>query len=189
MAGDYEPQNSSMKFNITRIVQITVVAAAGALVLPARADTLSVPSAENSAFTLEVPSGWQPKTDKADQSVDALSPDGHAYVSSWLVVTADPKAEEKLTQDLAATLKDSLKSVDETSRPEPFEVNGATGVVVNGSGIEKRAGTKMKFRVVLVPAGKNQIAIVYTDFDYDAPKETIDAMEGILKSIKVAPKK
>jgi hypothetical protein len=165
------------------------VGAALAFGLPARADTVSVPSAENAAFTVEVPSGWKPKTDAKDESVDATSPDGHAYLSAWLVVTSDPKAEEQFVKDLSATLKDSLKSVDDASKGEPFEVNGATGVVVNGSGLDKRAGTKVKFRVVLVPAGKDQIAIVYTDFDYDAPKDTMDAMAGILKSVKVAPKK
>ena len=173
----------------TRIVQFTFVAAALAFVLPAQADTVPVPSAENSAFTLEMASGWKAKTDSKDKSVDATSPDGHAYVSAWLVVTSDPKAEEQVVKDLGVTLKDSLKSVDEASKEEPFEVDGATGVVVKGSGVDKRAETKVKFRVVLVPAGKDQIAIVYTDYDYDAPKETMDAMEGIPKSIKVAPKK
>ena len=175
---------------ITKIAQFTVVAVALMFALPGRAETMSVPTAENTAFTLEVPSGWKPKGDAKDESVEATSADEHAYLSAWMVVTSDPKAEEQYIKDLSATLKDSLKSIDDASKQEPFEANGATGVVVKGSGIDKRAGTKVKFRVVLFPAGKDQVGIVYTDYDADAPQDTMTVLEGILKSIKVAaPKK
>src|SRR5256714_11775174 len=139
---------------ITKIAQLMIVAAALACVWPAQADTVSVPSAEKSAFTVDVPSGWKPKADKSDESVDATSADGHAYMTAWLVKSSAPNAEEQFVKDLGATLKDSLKSVEQVEKEQPFEVNGATGVVVNGTGTDKRAGTKVKFRVVLVPAGK-----------------------------------
>lgn len=43
----------------------------------------------------------------------------------------------------------------------------------------------MKFLVGIFPLGDGQAGIVYADYDADAPANTMDVLEGILKSIKV----
>jgi hypothetical protein len=170
----------------TKIVQFTFVAAALAFVLPARGDTMSVPSAANAAYTFEVPSGWKPIGNAEDEVVEATSPDGHAYIMAWIIKTSD---EKSLTKDLDATLKDSMKSVDKGATEKEIDQNGSHFYVFNGSGVDKRAGTKVKFLVGIFAAGDGKAGIVYADYDADAPASTMDTLEGILKSIKVASKK
>ena len=170
----------------TKIVQITFVAAALAFALPARGDTMSVPSAANAAYTFEVPSGWKPTGNTQDEFVEATSADSHAYIMAWIVKTSD---EKSLTKDLDATLKDSMKSVDKGSTEKEIDQNESHFYVFNGSGVDKRAGTKVKFLVGIFAAGDGKAGIVYADYDADAPASTMDTLEGILKSIKVASKK
>jgi hypothetical protein len=172
-----------------RITQFTLVAAALALALPARADTMSVPTAANPAFTLDVPSGWKPKANTSDESVEATAPGNHAYLSAWISKSSEPKAAEAFVKDLETTLKDSLKSIDEGAKQEAFEANGVAMIVVKGSGLDKRAGTKVHFQVALFSAGADKVGIVYTDWDADAPKNIMDEIQGIMKSIKVVSKK
>jgi hypothetical protein len=172
----------------TKFVQFTFVAAALAFALPARADTMSVPTKEAAAYTLDAPSSWKPKADAADESVEATAPDNHAYLSAWISKSSDPKAKENLVKDLEATLKDSLKSIDAGTKEESFEANGVKMAMVKGSGVDKRAGNKVKFQVAMFSAGADQIGIVYIDYDNDAPKDVMDAIQGIMKSIKVAKK-
>ena len=166
----------------TKIVQFTLVAAALAFALPARADTMSVPSAANAAYTFEAPSGWKPTGNAEDEVVEATSPDGHAYLMAWIVKTSD---EKSLTKDLEATLKDSMKSVDKETSQHELDQNGSHFYVVSGSGLDKRAGTKVKFLVGIFAAGEGKAGIVYADYDADSPASTMDTLEGILKSIKV----
>ena len=171
-----------------KLTQVALVAAALAFALPARADTMSVPTKETAAFTLDVPSNWKPKADTADESVEATAPDDHAYLSAWISKSSDPKAKENFVKDLEATLKDSLKSIDEGSKEEKFAANGVEMKVIKGSGVDKRAGTKVKFQVAMFSAGADKIGIVYTDWDADAPKDIMDAIQGVMKSIKVVKK-
>jgi hypothetical protein len=170
----------------TKIVQFTFVAAALALALPARADTMSVPSAEKPAYTVEVPSDWKPKANKADESVEATAPDNHAYVSAWIVKTSD---EKSLTKDLDTTLKDSMKSIDPDVKTDEIDQNGSHFYAVKGSGLDKRAGTKVQFMVAIFAAGDGKAGIVYVDYDADAPPSAMNTLEGIMKSITVAGKK
>jgi hypothetical protein len=168
------------------IVQFTFVAAALAFALPARGDTMSVPSAKDAAYTFEVPSGWKPIGNTEDESVEATSPDSHAYVMAWIVKGSD---EKSLTKDLDVTLKDSMKSVDPDHKMHELDQNGSHFYVVSGSGVDKRAGSKVKFLVGIFAAGDGKAGIVYADYDADAPGSTMDTLEGILKSIKVTAKK
>jgi hypothetical protein len=175
--------NPNPKMKTTKIVQFTFAAVALALVLPARAETMSVPSKEKPEYTFEVPSGWKPKGDTADESVEANSPDGHAYLMAWIVKGDDLDA---LVKDLATTLDDSMKSVDPGYQEKEIEQHGTKFTVVSGSGVDKREGGKVKFMVGVFPVGGGQAGIVYTDFDADAPATTMEVLEGILKSIKVS---
>jgi hypothetical protein len=130
-------QNQPQKMKTKQIVQFTVVAVALALGLPARADTMSVPSKEKPAFTLDVPSDWKPTGNPADENVEATAPGDHAYLSAWIVKAADEKA---LVTDLDATLKDAMKSIDADPKQHELDQNGSHFFVISGSGVDKRAG-------------------------------------------------
>jgi hypothetical protein len=179
-------QTQETKMKTIKIAQFTFVAAAVALALPVRADTMSVPSAEKPAYTFDVPQGWHPKANAADESVEATAPDDHAYLSAWVVKTSD---EKSLTKDLDATLKDSMKSVDPDVKVDEIDQNGTHFFAVKGSGLDKRAGTKVRFLVGIFSVGEGKSGIVYADYDADAPAGALDTLEGIMKSIKVAGKK
>lgn len=170
------------------IVQFTLVAVALALGLPARADTMSVPTKEAAAYTFDVPSSWKPKANVDDESVEAAAPDDHAYLSAWISKSSDPKAKENFIKDLDATLKDALKSIDEGVKEEKFAANEVEMSIMKGSGVDKRAGNKVKFQVAMFSAGGDKVGIVYIDYDNDAPKDIMDAIQGIMKSIKVSKK-
>lgn len=171
---------------IKRITQFTFVAAALAFGLTARADTMSVPSKEKPAFTFDVPSDWKPTGSTEDESVEATAPGNHAYLVAWMVAAAD---EKSLTKDLEATLKDAMKSVDADTKQHELDQNGTHFYVFSGSGVDKRAGNKVKFIVGIFDAGGGKAGIVYADYDADAPTGTMAVLEGILKSIKVVAKK
>lgn len=170
----------------TKLVQFTLVAAALAFALPARADTMSVPTKEAPAYTLDVPSSWKPKADTADESVEATAPDNHAYLSAWIAKGSDQKA---IAKDLETTLKDALKSIDKDSSEQTIDVNGVKILVVKGSGVDKREGNKVQFRVAIFPVGGGNVGIVYADYDNDAPDNAMTELQGIISSIKVAAKK
>ena len=145
------------------------------------ADTMSVPSKEHPAFTVDVPAKWTPKVDKEDESLDATAPDNHVYLSAWV---ADGSTEE-FGKDLEATLKDSMKSVDEGSKEETIENNGIKFMVYHGSGVDKREGGKVKFMVAIFDAGAGKAGVVYTDYDADAPADATKTLNDILNSIKL----
>ena len=159
------------------IAQFTFVAAALALAAPVHADTMSVPSAEKPAYTFDVPSGWHPKANVADESVEATAPDNHAYLSAWIAKGSDQQA---IIKDMETTLKDALKSIDPGSSDQTIDVNGVKIVVVKGSGVDKRAGNKVQFRVAIFPVGEGKVGIVYADYDNDAPDSAMKELQGIM---------
>lgn len=152
---------------------------------PARANTMSVPSAEKPAYTFDVPSDWKPKGDANDEVVEATAPGDHAYLMAWMA-GGDVEAFGK---DLETTLKDSMKSIDPGTQHHELDQNGSHFYVFNGSGVDKRAGSKVKFIVGVFDAGGGKAGVVYADYDADAPANTMEVLEGILKSIKVVAKK
>ncbi len=170
---------------ITKIVQFTFVAVVLGLAMPARGDTMSVPSKEKAAFTMDIPAGWKPKGDANDESVEASQPDNKAYVVAWVTKASDEKA---LTSDLEATLKDALKSIDGKPKMEEMTQNGSKFMVITGDGTDKREGTKVHFLVGIFGTGPDQVGVVYTDVDADAPADTMKTLMGILNSIKVVKK-
>jgi hypothetical protein len=164
---------------------LTFVAAAVAFALPARGDTMSVPSKAAPAYTFDVPSSWKPKANADDESVEASAPGNHAYLSAWIAKSSDQQA---IIKDMDTTLKDALKSIDPGSEDQTIDVNGMKVVVVKGSGVDKRAGNKVQFRVAIFSAGGEKVGIVYTDYDNDAPDSTMKDIRGIIESIKVSKK-
>src|SRR3954465_4434824 len=167
---------------ITKIPQLILFVTLLGLALPARAETMSVPSAAKPAFTFDVPSDWKPKGDPNDESVEATAPNDAAYLLAWVRKTSDVKG---LTKDLDATLADAMKSVDKNVHEEEFDQNGTHFYVISGKGVDKRAGNKVKFLVGIFDAGNGQAGIVYADMDDDAPDSAMTALHSILSSIKV----
>lgn len=153
--------------------------------VPSRADTMAVPSKEKPAFTFDVPSDWKPKGDASDEYVEATAPGDGAYLMAWIAKAAD---EKSLGKDLEATLKDAMKSIDGEPTMHELDQNGSHFYVFSGSGVDKRADNKVKFLVGIFDAGDENAGVVYADYDADAPASTMNMLEGILKSIKVAKK-
>jgi hypothetical protein len=168
-----------------KLTQVAFVAVALAFALPARADTMSVPT-KAPAYTFDVPSNWKPKANVDDESVEASAPGDHAYLSAWIAKGSDQQA---IVKDMETTLKDALKSIDPGSSEQTIDVNGLKVVVTKGSGVDKRAGNKVQFRVAVFAAGGDKVGIVYSDYDNDAPDDTMKALQGIIGSIKVGAKK
>lgn len=169
----------------TKLVPFLIIATVLALALPARGETMSVPSADKPSFSFDVPSDWKPKGDAKDEYVEATAPGDHAYLVAWLAKGAD---EKSLGDDLEATLKDAMKSIDGEPKMHELDQNGSHFYVFSGSGVDKRSGSKVKFLVGIFDAGGDNAGVVYADFDADAPANTMDTLEGILKTIKVVKK-
>lgn len=169
---------------ITKLVPFLFVATALCLALPARGDTMSVPSAKNPAFTFDVPAAWKPKGDPNDEVVEATAPGDKAYLMAWMA----GGDVETFGKDLEAALKDAMKSVDPGTQKHELDQNGSHFFVFNGSGVDKRAGTKVKFIVGIFDAGGGKVGAVYADYDADMPDSEMNVLEGILKTIKVTKK-
>src|SRR6185437_9609563 len=124
----------------TKLVPFLLIATVLGLALPARGNTMSVPSAKNPAFTFDVPADWKPKGDPNDESVEASAPGDTAYVTAWML----DGDLEGYAKDLKATLKDSMSSIDPDTTKHELDQNGTHFIVFNGSGVDKRAGTDRK---------------------------------------------
>jgi hypothetical protein len=175
---------TQIKMIITRLVPFLLITTVLGLALPASANTMSVPSAANAAYTFDVPADWKPKGDPNDEVVEATAPGDHAYLMAWMA----GGDLETFAKDLDATLKDAMKSIDPDTKKHELDQNGSHFFVFNGSGVDKRAGTKVKFIVGVFDAGGGKVGVVYADYDADAPDSTMNVLEGILKTIKVTKK-
>ena len=164
------------------LVKFAVTAIVAGFAAPAFADTMSVPSEEHAAYTVDVPSDWNPKLSKEDESLEATEPGNHVYLSGWIVTKSDIS---ELSKDIADLLKDSMKSVDEGTKEETIENNGIKFTVVRGSGLDKKEGSKVKFMVAIFPAGSGKVGIFYTDWDADAASDVTQKINAIMNSIKV----
>lgn len=166
----------------TRNISRLVVAFALALAItPLFATSLSVPT-DRPAFTVDIPADWKPKLDKADKSVEASEPGDHVYMYAWLVPGTTLISD--VDSDLSEILKDSMKSIDQKKTSKTIDNNGIHFVVVEGSGLDKREGSKVEFFVAVFNVGKNT-GIYYVDYDADAPADTMKTITNIMNSIKL----
>jgi hypothetical protein len=163
------------------MLKLIAALALGTAATPLFATTLSVPS-DSPAFTVDIPGDWKPKANE-DKSVEATEPGDHVYMCGWVV--PDKTDVSELTSDLNAILKDSMKSIDEKKKEETIENNGIKFHVVEGTGLDKREGSKVNFFVAFFPAGKGKIGVYYVDYDADAPADMMKRITDIMNSIKV----
>lgn len=164
------------------ISRLTVAFALSVIATSLFATTLSVPT-DQPAFTVDIPADWKPKLDKGDKSVEASEPGDHVYMYAWVVPGTTLVSE--VDADLSEILKDSMKSVDEKKTRKTVDNNGIHFVVFEGSGLDKREGSKVEFFVAVFNVGKGNTGIYYVDYDADAPSDTMKTIESIMNSIKL----
>ena len=164
------------------LFKLAVAIVVAGFVVPAFADTMSIPSEEHPAYTVDIPSDWSPKVSKDDETLEATEPDNHVYVSGWVVTKSDIG---DLTKDISGLLKDSLKSIEGDTKEEAIENNGIKFTVIRGEGTDKREGGKVKFFVAIFPAGAGKAGIFYADWDADAPADATQKLNNLMNSIKL----
>lgn len=164
------------------VLKFALVSIIAGFAAPAFANTMSVPSEEHPAYTVDVPGDWNPKVSKDDESLEATEPDNHVYLSGWIVTKSDVG---DLKKDLAGLLKDSLKSIEGEPKEEALENNGIKFSVLEGHGKDKREGNEVQFLVTIFPAGEGKAGVFYADWDADAPSDIKQKLNGIMNSIKL----
>jgi len=152
------------------------------LAAPVFANTMSVPSEESPAYTVDIPSAWNPKVSKEEETLEATEPGNHVYVSGWIVTKSDIG---ELKSDVAGLVKDSMKSIEGETKEEAIENNGIKFTVIRGNGIDKREGGKVKFFVAIFPTGSGKVGIFYADWDADAPADATQQLNNLMNSIKL----
>ena len=165
--------------NIRRLIVTFALCMAAA---PLFATTLSVPP-DSPAVTVDIPADWKPKSDKADQSIEAGDSGDHVYMTAWIRTKTD--TNEDVAADAEAVLKDSMKSVDKKDEHQVIENNGIKFHVLKGSGLDKREGSKVNFFFAIFAAGPGKVGIFYVDYDADAPEGITNTIVTIMNSIKL----
>jgi hypothetical protein len=149
---------------------------------PVIANTMSVPNEEHPTYTVDIPSDWNPKVSKEDESVEATEPDNHVYVAGWVVTKSDVG---DLKKDLADLLKGELRSIEGEPTEETIENNGIKFPVLRGHGKDKKEGTEVNFFVTIFPAGEGKAGVFFADWDTDAPSDIKDKLNTLMNSIKL----
>ena len=161
-------------------LKFALISIIAGLAVPAFAKTMSIPSDDSPAYTVDIPNDWNPKI--ADESLEATEPGNHVYVSGWIVTKADAG---DLKKDLGDLLKDEMKSIEGEPKEETIENNGIKFMVLRGQGKDKREGTDVKFFVAMFQAGSGKLGIFYADWDADAPADITKKLNDLMNSIKL----
>ena len=167
---------------MSNVLKFALAAVISGLACPILASTMSVPNEEHPAYTVDIPSDWNPKVDKEDESVEATEPDNHVYVAGWVVTKSDVG---DLKKDLADLLKGELRSVEGEPTEETIENNGIKFPVLRGHGKDKKEGTDVSFFVTIFPAGEGKAGVFFADWDSDAPSDIKDKLNTLMNSIKL----
>ena len=173
-----EAQPNFMTMN--SILRFAVAAIMASVAVPAIAKTMSVPSDDSPAYTVDIPNDWNPKI--SDESVEATEPDNHVYVSGWVVTKSDMG---DLKKDLGDLLKGEVKSIEGEPTEETIENNGIKFSVLRGHGKDKKEGTDVTFIVAFFPAGSGKAGVFFADWDSDAPSDVKEKFNSLMNSIKL----
>ena len=173
-AGSHSVMNNVLKFALAFVI--------AGLATPAIANTMTVPSEEHPAYTVDIPSDWNPKVSEEDESVEATEPGNHVYVAGWVVTKSDVG---DLKKDLADLLKGELRSIEGDPTEETIENNGIKFPVLRGHGKDKKEGTDVNFFVTIFPAGAGKAGVFFADWDADAPSDIKDKLNALMNSIKL----
>lgn len=165
-----------------RALKLVLIGVITGLAVPVFANTMSVPTEEHPVYTVDIPTDWNPKVSKDDETVEATEPDNHVYLSGWVITKSDLG---NLKSDLGGLLKDSMKSIEGEPTEETIENNGIKFSVLQGHGKDKREGNDVRFLVAIFPASEGKAGIFYADWDADAPSDIKQKLNGIMNSIKL----
>ena len=165
---------------MNNIFKIAVAIAFVGLISPTLAKTMSIPSEESPAYTVDIQNDWDPKV--SEEGVEATEPDNHVYVSGWVVTKSDIG---DLKKDLGDLLKDEMKSIDGEPSEETIENNGIKFSVLRGHGKDKREGTDVTFIVAFFQAGPGKAGVFYADWDSDAASDVKGKVNALMNSIKL----
>lgn len=149
----------------------------------APAATFYYPKQENSLFSIEVPDDWKPEV-LDDGSLEAYSPDDKGYMNAWIL--KDKADFDALEKDLGDLLEPWLKDIKMSGEPETIKSDNTEFEVFSGTGKDKEDGSAQGFEIFLFKITENQVGVFFVQYAQDAPKDTVNALIGIARSIKIS---
>lgn len=147
------------------------------------AATFYYPKQESALFSIEVPDDWKPEV-LDDGSLEAYSPDDKGYLNSWIL--KDREDFDSLDKDLNDLLEPWLKNIKLSGDAETIKSEHTEFQVYSGTGTDKEDGSSQGFEIFLFKITDGQVGVFFIQYAADAPKETIDELVAVAKSIKLA---
>ena len=145
-----------------RLVLLLCVLAAGAL--PAQAKALRFPPTGKHAFLVDLPKGWQTKTD-ARGGLLLIPPSQSQHAMIYLGILVDDKLRGQPASAVAAEVAKSV-GVETFDKEEPARMTDPQGAVLRGTAfygnIPERRGLSRKAKIVIFPLEPNTWAQAWT---------------------------
>jgi hypothetical protein len=145
-----------------RLVLLLCVLAAGAL--PAQAKALRFPLTGKHAFLIDLPKGWQTKTD-ARGGLLLIPPSQSQHAMIYLAIIVDDKLRGQPVNAIAAAAAKSV-GVETFDKEEPARMTDPTGAVLRGTAfygqIPEPRGLSRKAKIVIFPLEPNTWAQAWT---------------------------
>jgi hypothetical protein len=145
-----------------RLVLLLCVLAAGAL--PAQAKALRFPQTGKHVFLVDLPKGWQTKTD-ARGGLLLIPPSQSQHAMIYLAILVDDKLRGQPVSAVAAEVAKSV-GVETFDKEEPARMTDPQGAVLRGTAfygnIPERRGLSRKAKIVIFPLEPNTWAQAWT---------------------------
>src|ERR1017187_1183999 len=145
-----------------RLVLLLCVLAAGAL--PAQAKALRFPPTGKHVFLIDLPKGWQTKTD-ARGGLLLIPPSQSQHAMIYLAILVDDKLRGQPVSAVAAEVAKSV-GVETFDKEEPARMTDPQGAVLRGTAfygnIPERRGLSRKAKIVIFPLEPNTWAQAWT---------------------------
>jgi hypothetical protein len=122
------------------------------------------------------PSDWKQK--KSDQSISAVSADGHAW--SGIAIFKDAKDKQAGLAKVKGELEKYLENV---SYDEPSQAKGDS-LIITGTGKAKKAGSDVAFAAGVFDAGPGDLATIAFVADKDLEDQYKEAARSICQTIR-----
>lgn len=149
-----------------------------------QAATFYYPKQEGALFSIQVPDDWKPEI-LEDGSLEAYSPDEKGYINAWILKSKEDY--ENLEKDINDLLEPWLKDVKLSGKSETIKSENDTEFeVFSGTGKDKEDGSAQGFEIFLFKITEGQVGVFFVQYSEDAPKDTVDALIKIAKSIKIS---
>lgn len=162
---------------------LTGAVAAGAL--PAQAKELRFPKTGKHAFLVDLPKGWQTKTD-ARGGLLLIPPSQSQHAMIYLSILVDDKLRGQPVNAVAAEVAKSV-GVETFDKEEPARMTVPTGAVISGSAfygeIPEKHGLSRKAKIVIFPLEPNTWAQAWTVTQPGMNAVEYKAVDRVLNSI------